>query len=110
MKKLLTLLLAVILLCGFGVGGTAQMDVAETQEEAFEAEELVPQATQEELEAEGRALFVQAMEDLRGDYTIECKPWLTYPSSITYVIAHQNGEYAISRYNGYDLGYDLILK
>jgi len=75
MKKLLALLLAGLLLIGFGVGGTAQEGVAKTPEEL----------TQEELEALGRALLIQTMEDLRGDYTIR---------NSNEPIVHSNGAYA----------------
>jgi len=81
MKKLLALLLAGLMLIGFGVGTSAQEGMVHTPEELEaeeivsqqepEAEEVAPQATQAELEAEGRALLVQTMEDLRGDYIIQ---------------------------------------
>jgi len=49
MKKLLAFLLIILMLVGFGAGVSAQ-----TPEE-------------EALEAEGRALLMQTMEDLKGD-------------------------------------------
>jgi len=69
MKKLLALLLVVLMLFGFGAGAAA----------------LTPE---EELEAEGRALLIQTMEDLRGDYTINNG------------IVHSNGNYAIINGDG----------
>lgn len=78
MKRLLALLLAGLMLIGFGVGGSAETpeeleaeEIVSQETQEPEAEEVVPQATQAELEAEGRALLVQTMEDLRGDYTIQ---------------------------------------
>ena len=66
-KKFLALLLAAILLCSFGVGANAAAP-----------EDMTP----EELEAYGRALLMQTMEDLRGDYTINDR------------IVHSGGNYA----------------
>ena len=70
MKKLLALLLAALLLVGFGVCAGAEQ-------------------TQEELEAEGRTLLMDTMEMLRGDYTL----WDNY-------IVHSNGNYALTWNDG----------
>jgi len=89
MKKLLALLLAGLMLMGFGVGVNAETpEELEAEENVSqeiqepEAEEFVPQATQEELEAEGRALLAQTMEDFKGDFTSGS-------------IVHSGGTYAI---------------
>ena len=68
-KKLLAVLLAGLMLVGFGVGAAA----------------LTPE---EELVAEGRALLMQAMEDLRGDY------------SFGRGTVHSNGNYALDLGDG----------
>ena len=74
MKKLLALLLTGLLLIGFGVGASAE--------------------TPEELEAEGRALLVQTMEDLRGDYTFSLRK--TYNTSDE--VVYSNGNFAFTDY------------
>jgi len=69
-KKLLAVLLAGLMLIGFGVGAAAE--------------------TEEELEALGRALLMQTMEDLRGNYTMEARVsnsagYFNYPHTITHI-------------------------
>jgi len=80
--KLLAVLLAGLMLIGFGVGAGAE--------------------TEEEREARGRALLIQFMEDLRGDYTFRASSY-----SISGQLVHSNGNYAIDRDDGTR---ELILK
>ena len=88
MKKLLALLLSAIILCSFGVGANAAPP-DELLEEGLEAQIISAAAaedlTQEELDALGRELLMQTMEDLRGDYTIY---W--YES-----IVHSDGKFVV---------------
>lgn len=109
MKKLLALLLAGLMLFGFGVVGAAQEGVPEAPEGVFdagalvpqeaqepEAEEVAPQVTpEEELEAEGRALLMQTMEDLRGEYSFGSVD----TSVLNYwKVMHKDGAYVFRRY------------
>ena len=87
-KKLLAVLLAGLMLIGFGVGAAAEtqeeleaQEIVSQETQEPEAQEFVPKATQSELEAQGRALLMQTMEDLRGDYTVRG-------------IVHSGGNYA----------------
>jgi len=87
-KKLLAVLLAGLMLVGFGVWVAAETEEEPEAEEIVlqetqdsEAQEVVLQATQAELEAQGRALLMQTMEDLREDYTVRG-------------IVHSGGNYA----------------
>jgi len=103
MKKIFVSLLAVVLLCAFCVGVGAEM--------------------QEEIEAEGRAMLVQAMEDLRGKYYANT----SFPSGSkayrglivnhlpyqVYFIAHLDGEYALMKnwtFQSPQMSKDLILR
>ena len=88
MKKLLALLLAALILVGFGVGAGAE-------------------ETQEELEAEGRALLMETMEMLRGEYTLEHTnenfwyAWYdNYPYNHYTGVIHKAGEYVLIRDDG----------
>ena len=80
MKKLLAVLLAGLMLIGFGPGASAQ--------------------TPEELEAEGRALLAQTMGDLKGKYTIA--GGLSFQDTRKdYVgVVHGDGAYAFLREDG----------
>ena len=96
-KQFLALLLSAILLCSFGVGVNAiapeeepeaqaayavpPEDLTEEEPEAQAVAAAPEDMTPEELEAYGRALLMQTMEDLRGDYTIGS-------------IVHSGGRYA----------------
>jgi len=80
MKKLLAALLAGLMLMGFGAGVNAQ--------------------TPEELQAEGRALLAQTMEDLRGSYTIEGRLSFRETRGDYVGVAHGGGAYAFIREDG----------
>jgi len=100
MKKLLALLLSVILLCSFGVGAIA-----------VAPNELTP----EELNALGRALLIQTMEDLRGDYTAVgslYKKVPIFPDTAIFefkTVIHSNGQYVFFPDNSNKNEYEIAL-
>ena len=89
-KQFLALLLSAILLFSFGVGANA-----------VTPEDMTP----EELEAYGRALLMQTMEDLRGDYTLTGELFVGLRfHTICYdygKVFHSNGKYTFLRYEGH---------
>jgi len=106
-KKFLALLLSAILLCSFGVGANAAAPEDMTPEEleaqvAYAAPQVL---TPSEVEAYGRALLMQAMEDLRGDYTISGDLYegtFRDPDRYDYEkVFHSNGKYTFLRYEGF---------